>query len=56
MALWALENEIEKILTRILPSKQNKMMLSTPSSSDEHKENGAHQAWDICDAFNFTPD
>jgi hypothetical protein len=54
MALWALENEIEKILRRILPSKQNKTMLSTPSSSEEHKENGAHQMWNKNDAFNST--
>jgi hypothetical protein len=29
MALWALENEIEKILRRILPSKQNDAFNST---------------------------
>jgi hypothetical protein len=35
-------------------SHQNKTMLSTPPSSDEHKENGAHQMWNKNNAFNST--
>jgi hypothetical protein len=31
-----------------------KMMPSTPPTSDEHKESGAHQMWDKNDAFNST--
>jgi hypothetical protein len=38
----------------VLIGRGTKMMLSTPPTSDEHKEKRAHQPWNKNDAFNST--